>query len=363
MFNSMMQAWTASSDRNPYERSIRVYQLLKEHQNCKKNGVIPNIITFHAMLGALSKYRVKDIKNQIEFVFNEMGSSVKPTILTFSLAIKGSIASHDLDFAYLLLDRMKDTGIIPNSRLYSPFLNYFASIGSRPAAEQAEKLLSKMKNSGISPDNYNYNAVITAWSRSDDPIAAHHIWMLYLDLKKAARPNLVNYATLLLFFSKSSDVELLVKADEILECMETNSFQPDHRSYAPVVNGWLRIGKPDQAARVLLRQFSDRSRDFRSRHDSLLVDSVLHGFLVRNDIEKAHTLIHRLIALKGGGSLLAGPSKTSYESLLANWKTSKLSVRTARIQEIQEILAKSQDNHTISNSDDCDQDSQSQCFP
>jgi hypothetical protein len=363
MFNSMMHAWTVSSERNPYERSIRVYQLLKEHPNCIKLAVRPNIITYHAMLSALSKSKVKDIKNQIEFIFNEMGSTVKPTALTFSLAIKGSIESYDLDFAYHLVHRMKGTGIIPNSRVFSPFLNHFASIGSSPAAEQAEGLLTNMKNNAISPDNYSYNAVITAWKRSDDPNAAHRIWALYLELKKAMRPNLVNYITILTFFAKSNDFALLLKADEILESMETNGFKPDHTCYAAVVNGWLRIGKPDQAARVLLRQFSDRSRDFRSQRDSLLVDSIIRAFLERNDIEKAHTLIHRMNTLKAGGSLLAGPSKASYESLLANWKTSKLSVRTQRIQEIQEILASSQDDQTITSSDDYDRNPQAQCIP
>ena len=355
MFGTLMNAWAESSQPDAIEQGFAVLRLMSEEPKCMRLGVRPNTVIFGSLLKCILKSNSQDAGKGAVRLLDEMqrrykagDNDVKPNEISFRYAIKACLQAGDTKRAEALLSRMEKSDMPPNIRLYTDILLYWSQVGTPNAAEQAEQLLRRMKqlartmSPALKPNVYAYNIAINAWSRSGDLDTCGRMWTLYQQMKEDnVEPDFVTFTTLITFFAKLKEEELLERADSLLLCMEKSKRPdclPDFRHFVPVIRGWLSIDDNgvENATQVLMR-FIDSPR---AKPSPEVIDMVMQGWLKAGNLEQATSLLVKMQELDDANLVLEGPNSTTYNSLLrARQKISTHPVKSGNVKKIKERLA------------------------
>jgi hypothetical protein len=102
---------------------------------------------------------------------------VTPLVICRSLSTAQEAATKDLWHADELLHRMEQSGDELKLQTYNDSLLQHAQVGTGEAAERAQDILERMHSLAMSypslkPTLQSYSTAVSAWAKSNDPIAA-----------------------------------------------------------------------------------------------------------------------------------------------------------------------------------------------
>ena len=165
------------------------------------------------------------------------------------------------------------------------------------------------------------------------------MWRLYGQMKaENVPPNAVTYTTLITFFGESKERQMLQSADFLLRCMEESAcpeLKPDYRHFVPVIKGWVRIGDPNEASKVLARFIEAKG----TKPSPEIIDLVMQGWLRAGDLDQATVLLAHMQELKDENILPEGPTSLTYRCLLVAWERSSHPEKAIVMEKIEERLA------------------------
>ena len=343
MFNELIHAWGKSPDPDAMDQAFEVYQRMSEHPKCTELLLKPDATTFRSLLYGLSKskstkhggQKAVELLDEIERRYQAGDTSVKPDVVTYTLAIKACLQVDDVERAEAVLKRMEKSDTPPDVRTYSEILRYWSHIGTLEAAEQAETILMQLKQmaetedpASIKPNCFTYNITIYAWSRTGYADANERMWRLYEQMEQdGIEPDTVTFNTLVTYLAKSERRLDLERADSLLLTMgefKRGHIFLDHRHYLPVIKGWITLGDIESAANVLLRTAKNYNKEQDVGLDlNSIVDLVVQAWISLDNLERATWLLAEIQKLKDRNCIPRAPRQQAYKQLLRKWKSSQ----------------------------------------
>lgn len=227
---------------------IELYKITKDSK------IAPSTLSFNTVLNAWSKTLDPKAVEMAEKIFNDMvhwdGDEVKPDVLTFST-----------------------------------LLDVYAKSESPGSVERAEEIFEMMDELGVQRNVYTYSALQNVYARSGRPDAAdrcldvlERMINLYKNGDVFAKPNCVNYNSVLVAYSRQRTRLAAEKANEMLAKIERPDFdggydiEPDRLTYALAILACARC--PDavygaELAERNLERMEERARKEAKRREEI----------------------------------------------------------------------------------------------
>jgi len=154
---------------------------------------------------------------------------------------------------------------------FSTLIRTLAESAVEDAPQRAEAVFQRMKTfeGGIRPNLYTYNALILAWVKSKQPDAMQKAEAIYLEMIKLSsgdngdpdlKPDVITYSTFLNGYSRRyNEKEMVHRAEAMLEQLISHyktgasDVKPSSYAFNSVIVTYARLGKVDDAARILHR--------------------------------------------------------------------------------------------------------------
>jgi pentatricopeptide repeat protein len=252
----------------------------------------PDIITYNTVLAAWSK------------------SAGYDQTLSDNNEIVGEEAAYK---ALELLDRIENqtNQIKPDRISYSTTIAAFANAAQSCEsgmlmAQKADALLSRMRDRmGVEPDDYSFNGVLLAWSRTSGGMSsAQHCESI---LRSMRNPTNVSWSTVINAYAHAGGA---LEAAGLLKEMEDRAFELDGTKrrclpivvYNNVIHAWSRSTDPDAskfAEAILTRLESGSNKLSLPKPDVISYRSVLNALEHTKDpdkAERAKSILNRFIA-------------------------------------------------------------------
>jgi pentatricopeptide repeat protein len=347
VFTALVEAWASSSRHDAADQAFAVLRLIREHPRCMESNIRPNNWFFSALLKCLSASEAPDAGKHAEALLDDMEfqatqstngetRSERPDCVTYALAIKACLQAGDLTRADSVMRRMENSPTPPNLHTYNTILQYYAQMGTPAAARRTEDILSYVKRlsqvSNTSPrlNAISYNIALAAWARSGDLDSANRMWRVYQQMQAdSVAPSMASYSTLISFFSKSDQKEIISMADIVIRDMTQRNrveFRPDFRHFNPVLNGFLQINDARGATNTLLRCIELHLRDGNNTQGSKpkrgYFESVTKAWISAGDLISATVFLEKIQELHDSMRLSEGPSREAYRALVTAWEKS-----------------------------------------
>merc|ERR1711865_980301 len=135
-------------------------------------------------------------------------------------------------------------------------------MGAEEILEWMDRLY-KSGNCNVRPDTITFNAVLDAWARSGDRMAAHraeqildHMDELYRTGNHGVKPDTYTYNTLITAHAKSSEKGSAARAEHVLQVMKQryldgdDDFKPNTRTHTSVIDAIAKSGEKGAARRA-----------------------------------------------------------------------------------------------------------------
>jgi hypothetical protein len=274
---------------------------------------------------------------------------VQPDNETLTIVLKILLRQGDLEKSEALMSRMEATGTPKDRMVYHEILKYYSRLNSIPAAERAERTLDHMKQSakqgnvGMQPDCSSYNTVISAFLGTQVREGYDRAWRLFLQMKEDhVEPNLVTFTALIQTLSESQDIDLVEKAELLLDEMDHHEVLADHRHYYPIIKGFLTCDAMHRATKVLMRSIDTYLNNKNTRElaapNNIIMDKVMQGWTRKGDLSRATELIHSLNEMYEVQKLPSGPSLRTFFNLRYKWMKSDFPDRNDQIAKLDKVI-------------------------
>lgn len=170
-----------------------------------------------------------------------------------------------------LLDRIIDENLAGNSHaeltvnLFNAAMDAYAKVGNHV---KVQKILRRMNNLStnhdhlkhLKPDNFSMSILATAWAKSRSPEAALKAEAIlnYMETQNLA-PNTVTYNAVLHAVALGDQIDKAVRAEDLVKRMknrysEGEGCKPDIYSYQSLIQAWSKTllpGSPQRAEKIL----------------------------------------------------------------------------------------------------------------
>jgi len=204
-FNTVMSAWSRSSDKNAIDRVETIFQTLVEgYKETKNPDLHPTKYTYSILLNAYARAlnsldnsftkEKERIIQHVEVLRLEMENSYKtdpnsplrPDTITLNSLLNCYARAGKPQRAELVLDRMlmiqaeasahghDEVNMKPNVSSYNTIINGWACAASVDSGVQADRVLKRMQTENVQmkPNTITYNSVINAHTKSATKDAA-----------------------------------------------------------------------------------------------------------------------------------------------------------------------------------------------
>jgi pentatricopeptide repeat protein len=379
MLNMVLDAWSKSSMITAVLRAFDVMDLF-EQPKCVQNNVFPDVITYGSLLkcivvgkipggGTKAQSVLDDMEKRYQekmrtanttttaaaaITYDDIGNenesdstgadaeilhAVQPDKIIYSLVMRAWFHDGDSDRALATIRRMEETtGIVPDERMYNDMIQHFVELGTRDGAKKAERIMKVMKTK-LKPDFYTYSIICKAWLKCDAEDAADRLWSVYEEMiRDKIYPDKFLYLQFIQSLTATKQRTYVQKADTILQDMEKSRRRflvPTH--FSMVFMAYLDIEDEDSAVDVLTRfvhKFGQSDGPF-----TAIINQLTKSWINKGELKKATFLVNSMQEFYDTGLLMQGPSKETYESLLAAWELSSDDEKDFVIPQIRSIMA------------------------
>jgi pentatricopeptide repeat protein len=201
----------------------------------------------------------------------------------------------------------------------------------------AEQILRDMDSKELGETKSNitcYNAVMNAWSRSNQPNAVRQAQALFDELTQkyeagdsGIKPNLHTFATLITAWGRSKDADRAAKAQAVFDNLLSfytsghQDLKPNVVVYTAVIHAWAHAGVPERAEQILREMESEASLGIKP--DVATYTAVIEGWF-RSKHPKATDQMQRLYD-EMRNKYLAGddtvkPNGRIFKTILSTWR-------------------------------------------
>lgn len=350
VMNAVMSTWVKSRSPNSVDR---IQEILRRMENSRDENMRPDIISYNTYIHALSmhsrrrphyaKLALKLLKNLEQG--NETGKySFRPNSFTYNFVIDSFCESREPKYAALVLGRMIQSRVEPNTFSFNKVLLALAKSSMQGACEMAEGLLQymdEMHQKGLlpraSPDLLSYSSLLFGYSRNANAENARKGDCVLNELKKRSqlgethlKPNRICYNSLIDCWAKSGQGTLGArKAEELLQEMQDlcqagdMRMAPDVITYNAVLNAWARSGTrccAVQAEKYLNRMWElYYSGEAKLKPNDFSYNTVINAVSKsRNEgkAQKALRLLRKMDKLYRAGDKDTRPNQVTYTAVL-----------------------------------------------
>jgi len=201
-----------------------------------------NRVTYNTLIDSLVRQADMD---KATAVFRDMElRGVTPDLISYGTLIKGHCAQGHLDQGLQLLGLMQRRGISPDAIVFNSILDGCAHKQMRTLTEQ---VLKDMESANIAPSNFTLSILVKLYGRCSDLDAAFHVVESY-PVKYKFKVNAQVYTCLMSACIANSS---LPKALDVYRSMVDSNCPADAKMYQTLLNGCVRHGDLDAAARLL----------------------------------------------------------------------------------------------------------------
>jgi pentatricopeptide repeat protein len=346
--DGLINAWSISSQPDAVDQAFGIKKWMEEDPRLNLLGISPTALTYNKLLKVLSKNpgenglngeRAIELLNEMERRFELGEKEFRPNYVTFNLVIKTNLNAGKLEDAEKLLDRMENSGFPPDKRTYAEIVIYWAQNGIPQYSYNTLQHMKKLSYSGkpeLHPDIYIYNMVISAWYKSQLPRAQEEALKVFDEMiEDRMEPNIITYTILIPFLSKSRNLFLLQKADDLLAMLEkSENLRADSRHYHSLIRGWVNVDNPRAAENVLMRCFQYKIEDPCDE----LIDMIMRSYVNNRHYIKATAFLENLAEMKDSGEIPEGPIFRSYEFLYEEWERTNHAEKGPMLQKIMDRM-------------------------
>ena len=246
---------------------------------------------------------------------------------------------------WVVKESKTDLMIRPTTFSFTMVLNALAHSQREDAYQKVEQLVKRLEDlhdegwPNLQPNVVAYNILLKAMARSGQVDRATEIlhYMIESDSNQHLYPDQTSFATLLSAYVKSNDKDIMVKAEMLLDVMETlhesnvpssaerndtlstiGNVKPNTFVYTSLINGWARRGNADRAEKVFHRLISRylESKDPDLRPDVVAFNNVLLAWVRSRNPERADGFLRSMLS---DAKLHVRPNLQSFNTVLAGW--------------------------------------------
>ncbi|KAJ0657363.1 putative tetratricopeptide-like helical domain superfamily, pentacotripeptide-repeat region of PRORP [Helianthus annuus] len=227
------------------------------------------------ILGEAKKFEV------VEELCKEMeNNSCKKDIKTWTTLISQYGKSNVIGKVLLLFEDMKKSGFEPDLAVYKVMLR---TLCNSKRADIAMEFYKEMVSEQMEPDKVTYKLLLHCLAHSGDANAIHSIANDMINISQI--PEQEVYTCMLKSFCVSGRI---TEALEVIKDMKNKDIAMEAEHFEMLVNGMCRAGRITDALEIV---------DILKRKDVIdnkIYESVIHGYLRRNEISKGLELFHNL---------------------------------------------------------------------
>lgn len=142
-------------------------------------------------------------------------------------------------------------GTKPLHQHFNKLLDIYGKVDIRNTTLKSEEILIWMRDLELEPNLVTYNSVLSAWGRSNDPLAEERAFAIFDKvLEQGLQPDIITYTSLLSAISRSRDPNAPTRADDIFEQMLHDHINPDIIAYSILISVWSKSFRRDKEDRV-----------------------------------------------------------------------------------------------------------------
>ncbi|KAM7470410.1 hypothetical protein LguiA_008593 [Lonicera macranthoides] len=278
----------------------------------------PDTCTFNVVLRGMC--RVGEVDKAFGF-FNDMGSfGCVPDLVTYNTLINGLCRVGNLDRACDLLREVQtQDGFSPDVVTYTSVISGYCKLGKM---EEALNLFDEMTRYGIRPNSVTFNILIDGFGKSGDMFSALNMYerslligcppdvvtftslidghcrkghvdegLKILDEMKARSlsPNLYTFSILIHALCKENRLK---EARDILRMLNLRTdIVPQPFIYNPVIDGFCKAGKIDEANAIVTEM-----EEKRCRPDKLTYTILILGHCMKGRMLDAISIFNKMLA-------------------------------------------------------------------
>jgi pentatricopeptide repeat protein len=226
IFGSVLKGF---SHQKRFDRVWSTYQEMLERK------LVFSVITFNTLLDACA--RCGEMAHIPDLLDEMKGQAVEPSLITYSIVIKGYCQGNRLEEALQVWETMvQATNLQPDEIMYNTILDGCARQG---LYAQGMGLLDEMQKSGIRPSNFTLSVLIKMASRAKLLDKAFEMCE-ELSQKHKIRLNVHVYSNLVQACATNNAIP---RALEVLEEMVRQRVSPDARTYTLLIKACIAAGK------------------------------------------------------------------------------------------------------------------------
>jgi len=330
------------------DKALQILELVK-------SGACSEVKADEVLFNSVMDICISNNKVQIaEQIFEDMKKSeiIKPSIVTYSIMIRGYGVLYNIEKAINLYEEIKTNGTQPNDIIYGCLMNCAVRCSNLPLMIE---IFQKMKSQGMKPNAIIYTTLIKGYNKMKQFQKAFEIFdelsveeknksniviynaildvcvesgnfeklkEIYNDLKKSAiedesnpQPNLVTYSTVIKGYFKSNN---LTEAYNLYEFLKNNNFKLDEVFFSIMIDSLVAANEISRAEKL----FNEM------KLLSIKRTSVIYSIMIKmyaktsqtkiEDMDKANNLIKQM---KDDG---IKPSVISYTTLMQMYIKKKM---------------------------------------
>jgi pentatricopeptide repeat protein len=215
---------------------VQAFALYRE---MRKVGVEPTSVTFNSLLDMVAR-QLTDPAHLKEVIDDMNASSQGPDVTSYSILIKSSCNSGNLDNAIALYRQIRAQGVACDSAAFNMLL-LVCSRSDRVA--DAEEIFSDMYELQMPVTNVTLSIILKMFGRAKLPNRAFDIFAV-VEEGTGEKPNLYAYTCLIQALSQNKQVR---RSWEVFERMLRRSIEPDAVTYGTLVNGCVYLNQFEHA--------------------------------------------------------------------------------------------------------------------
>lgn len=379
-FNSLMNAWSKSTDRQAPEIAERIFD---EMEQWESDDVKPDVLTFSTLLDTYSRCHKPNAFERAEQIFAMMDDfHVKRNVYTYSALQNVYARSYDRPDApekclkllesMLHLYRRGNIFAKPNCINYNAVLIAYSRAKTKEAAQKAVDMLAKMERPDfdggydVEPDRLSYALTILACARCPDTVYAANMSEAILEkmeerarieakkkeeISSAAPPavslDVETFNAVLTAISKSRQPDSVVRTMAIIRRMEEyvkqgmDDVAPNTRSWNAVIHALSRLRGPnlgEKSEQILNHMFELHKKGMKNVKPNAFsfaaVLSTYQRMATPSATQRADDIVRHMEDLYKQGELDFHPDVVHYTILCAAWARSRQIRAAPRIFEI-----------------------------
>lgn len=262
-------------------RAIEILNMVKENKEIKIDDVL-----YNSVLDACISFNKI---HQAEEIFQEMkNSGITPSLITYSIMIKGYGQNHNLKGSLNIYNEMKENNLKPNEIIYGCLLNSCVKCNK---VDLLDTFYSNMINDNIEPNAIIYTTLIKGYSKAKK---FNKAFELYDTIEKEQKDimNIVLYNAILDVCVESGESGRLKKIFKELTSnakANENTPVPNVITYSTMIKGLAKSGEIDEAKKIyefVLNNFDEL--------DEVLFNTIADGFARSNHEDIALNVLEEM---------------------------------------------------------------------